>query len=262
MVVSHADIVRLQGGAHVLLAVAGYNLARFQRPSPTGRHGSGPSSGPTLAVPAALWIGAVALVTGDYRWQTALLLNGLTGSARGATTGSSGSSRRLLGLLRRGQAGRAPLGPPVDAPVPYSAAVALGCLSRVRFALVGVEADRRALPGGVVLWCMALGWAAATAEPRSGDCRQPSATVLRRSASSVTRNARPSWWSGSCCSVDRAVPLPRPVAAVVQVVAAASLWIYLTQWQVYPGLEEAGHPYIAVLAALVVGILAHRAPGA
>ena len=30
VVVSHADLAQLQGGAHVLLAVAGYNLARFQ----------------------------------------------------------------------------------------------------------------------------------------------------------------------------------------------------------------------------------------
>jgi len=61
--------------------------------------------------------------------------------------------------------------------------------------------------------------------------------------------------------VDRAIPVPRPLAVVVQAVAAASLWIYLTQWQVYPGLEAEGHPYVAVLAALVVGILAHDAYG-
>ena len=61
--------------------------------------------------------------------------------------------------------------------------------------------------------------------------------------------------------LDRAVPLPRLVAGAVQVVAAASLWIYLTQWQVYPGLEDAGHPYAAVLAALAVGIVAHLAWG-
>ncbi len=56
--------------------------------------------------------------------------------------------------------------------------------------------------------------------------------------------------------VDRAVPVPRLLARVVQAVAAASLWIYLTQWQVYPELEDAGHPYVAVVAALLAGILA------
>ena len=59
--------------------------------------------------------------------------------------------------------------------------------------------------------------------------------------------------------VDRAVPVPRLVAGCVHAVAAASLWIYLTQWQVYPPIEEAGHPYLAVAAALAVGILAHLA---
>ena len=55
--------------------------------------------------------------------------------------------------------------------------------------------------------------------------------------------------------VDRAVPLPRWVAVTVQTIAAASLWIYLTQWQVYPELEDAGHPYAAVLAALLDGVV-------
>jgi hypothetical protein len=36
----------------------------------------------------------------------------------------------------------------------------------------------------------------------------------------------------------------------VHAVAVASLWIYLTQWQVYPPIEEAGHPYAAVVEML------------
>ena len=37
VVVTHADLFQLQGGAHVLLAVAGYNLARFQLAVPGRR---------------------------------------------------------------------------------------------------------------------------------------------------------------------------------------------------------------------------------
>ena len=40
--------------------------------------------------------------------------------------------------------------------------------------------------------------------------------------------------------------------------AHASLWIYLTHWQVYPGLEAAGQPVLAVLASLAVGLAAYR----
>ena len=56
--------------------------------------------------------------------------------------------------------------------------------------------------------------------------------------------------------VPGAVSVPRPLAVVVQRLANASLWIYLTHWQVYPPLEDAGHPVWALLASLVVGIAA------
>ena len=55
------------------------------------------------------------------------------------------------------------------------------------------------------------------------------------------------------------MPVPRLLAVGVHTVAAASLWIYLTQWQVYPPIEDAGHPYAAVGVALAVGILAQVA---
>src|SRR4029079_131176 len=82
ILVSHADLAQLQGGAHILLAVAGYNLARFQlaMPDRAARVGGILRSAASVAVPAALWIGAVAVATGDYRWQTAVFLNGFTGS--------------------------------------------------------------------------------------------------------------------------------------------------------------------------------------
>ncbi|MGV3561759.1 MAG: hypothetical protein ACO1ON_00630 [Nocardioides sp.] len=50
-----------------------------------------------------------------------------------------------------------------------------------------------------------------------------------------------------------------PVALVplVSALAAASLWIYLTHWQVYPHLEV-DYPLLATLASLVVGVLVHR----
>ena len=36
--------------------------------------------------------------------------------------------------------------------------------------------------------------------------------------------------------------------------AGASLFIYLTHWQVYPPLEDSGHPWLALGASLAVGI--------
>jgi hypothetical protein len=265
ILVSHADIAQLQGGAHVLLAIAGYNLARFQLalPGRTARVRGIFRTALTVGVPAALWIGAAALVTGDYRWQTALLLNDLTGS----NSWSNDWQFWFLEVLVWCYLGVAALValPWFERgwrcnPFALAMAVALGCLG-IRFVVVGIEA------GGVeryqalgVLWCVALGVAAATAD-----------TLRRRVVvGSLILTSTLGFFGDTqrevivvvgilLLLVDRAVPVPRLIAGCVNAVAVASLWIYLTQWQVYPPIEHAGHPYAAVVAALTVGILAHVA---
>jgi hypothetical protein len=44
------------------------------------------------------------------------------------------------------------------------------------------------------------------------------------------------------------------IARAAGVLAGASLFIYLTHWQVYPPLEDAGHQWLALVASLTVGI--------
>jgi hypothetical protein len=55
-----------------------------------------------------------------------------------------------------------------------------------------------------------------------------------------------------------AVTLPRSVTRLVGNVASASLFVYLTHWQVYPHLED-HHPYLATAASFAVGVTACRA---
>ncbi len=265
ILVSHADLAQLQGGAHVLLAVAGYNLARFQLgvPGRGARVRAILRSGLPVAVPAALWIGAVIVVAGGYRWQTALFLNGLTGS----DSWTDDWQFWFLEALVWGYLGVAALlaVPWVDRwqrrrPFAVALAVLAGCLA-LRYSIVGVEAgptERYSMV--VVLWCLALGWAA-------GAARTPGRRLLVGAVAVVSTIGFFSDPQREAVVVagilllllDRAVPLPRPFVAVAQVVATASLWIYLTQWQVYPELEDAGHPYAAVLASLAVGILVQQA---
>jgi acyl-CoA synthetase (AMP-forming)/AMP-acid ligase II len=263
ILVSHADIAQVQGGAHVLLAIAGYNLARFQLtlPGRAARVRGILRTALTVAVPAALWIGAVTLVTGDYRWQTAVFLNGVTGTSGWSDDWQFWFLEALVWSYL-GVAGLVAT-PWVERwirrdPFVAAATVVVACLV-LRYLMVGVEAGAvERYQAAVVLWCLALGWAAATAD-----------SLPRRLAVALATVAGTVGFFGDArretvvavgillLLVDRAVPVPRLVAAAVQTVAAASLWIYLTQWQVYPGLEATGHPYAAVLAALVVGILAH-----
>ena len=262
ILVSHADIAQLQGGAHVLLAVAGYNLARFQlgMPGRSDRVRAIARTALSVAVPAALWIGAVALVAGTYRWQTALLLNGVTG----ADHWTDNWQFWVLEALVWAYAGVAmvlalPWADRWQRAHPFAAAmlVLAACLI-TRYVLVGVEAGKvERYTTDVVLWCVALGWAAAAARTHA----QRLAVAIAAVASTVGFFGDGQRERIVICGillllVDRPVPMPRLLAGVVQAVAAASLWIYLTQWQVYPELEDAGRPYVAVLAALLAGIIA------
>ncbi|HEY0644497.1 MAG TPA: AMP-binding protein, partial [Nocardioides sp.] len=84
VVASHVDLVALEGGAHLLLALAGFNFARFQL-SAAGdartrlRHGL--SGLAQLVVPSVLWVGAAAVVLGSYDLTTTLFVRELVNSS-------------------------------------------------------------------------------------------------------------------------------------------------------------------------------------
>ena len=265
VVVTHTDLWLVPGGAHLLLAVAGFNLARFALATP----GRGPrlrrllGATAAVAVPASLWIAVTGAVTGDYRPTTALYLNALLGS-------DGWDVQRQFWFLEAVVWGILGLAALLAVPAldrwqrrhRFGAAmVVLGALLALRYASVGVtavDAEKYHLP--VVLWLLALGWAAGEARSRQQRVAVAlvalAATVglfgdLERELLVVAAVLALLWV--------RTVPLPALLVRPLQEVATASLWIYLTHWQVYPGLEAAGRPVLAIVASLVVGVLAARA---
>ncbi|MFF2277512.1 AMP-binding protein [Agromyces sp. NPDC058126] len=261
---THADLFMVKGGAHLLLAVAGYNLARFQLAPVPGatRVRRLARSAVQLAVPAVLWIGAVALVTAQYRPATALLVNNLVPSdgrwneqwqfwfLEAAVWTIVGLALlfgvRAVDRLER----RAPFG------------FALGALAvalAARFAIAGPEAEfveRYSAP--VVVWLIALGWLVARAD-----------TTARRLLVSVLAVAssfgffgdpgREAIVAGGVLALIwiRTIPLPRLLLPLVVTLATASMFIYLTHWQVYPPFEATA-PWLGTLLSLAVGVLAWR----
>jgi hypothetical protein len=144
-------------------------------------------------------------------------------------------------------------------PFAFAAVVVAGTLA-TRYALVGVQAgpsDRYALP--IVLWCLALGWWAA----RARSTRQRllvSLVVVAAVAGFFGEPMREALIAGGLLALLwlPAVTLPRSVTRLVGNVASASLFVYLTHWQVYPHLED-HHPYLATAASFAVGVTACRA---
>ena len=262
VVVTHADLLQLQGGAHVLLAVAGFNLARFQL-SRAGRRDRVLGllrTARTVAVPTVLFLAAVAAVDQQYRWSTVFLLNGLLGSDQWDGQWHFWFLETLVwSYVGLAALVAVPLLARVQRTAPFASALALLAVTLgLRYWWTGVEAgptERYTL--GVVLWCVALGVCAARARAPwqrvlvavlavvatagfFGDPRREAIVVAGVVLLLLGRPVRLPWWA----------------AAAVATIASASLWTYLTHWQVYPPLEDAGHPVLAVVASLAVGVVA------
>lgn len=261
---SHSNLWTLLGGAHVLLAVAGANFARFhltdegsrERLRRVGRAAA------RIAVPAVLWIGLVSLVAGTYPLRTVLLLNDLLGGrgwsepawhfwfvevvlmlALGA--GLLTSVPRVMALERRHR---------------FGLAAGLTALALVpRWWATWSSYDGDVIHSSLfVAWLFLGGWAAAVARTRSQ--RLTVTGLLALGAWDFTGETQRDLVvaAGLLALVWLpTVPWPRVLVGVTGTLASASLYVYLTHWQVYPHLEDRW-PLAGLLASLAVGVLAWR----
>jgi len=260
---THANLLGVVGGAHVLLAVTGYNLARFalSRPARRDRVRTVLAGAGRVALPAVLWISAVALVTGQYPWTTALLVNHVLGPPGWSEPewhywfleAMVWALVGLAALVAVPAVHRAERRWPFALPV---ALALLGLLTRYEVVVLrGPDVIHRP---EIVLWLVALGWAAA----RAHDVRRRLVVTALLVATVPGFFEDPAREAVVVVGVlvlvwVRRLRLPRHLVAPLSALAAASLWIYLTHWQVYPHLEV-DHPMLATLASLVVGLAAWR----
>ncbi|NYI45601.1 acyl-CoA synthetase (AMP-forming)/AMP-acid ligase II [Nocardioides aromaticivorans] len=261
---SHTNLWVLVGGAHVLLAVAGANFARFHLTDEDSRERVRRvvRSAARIAVPSIAWIGAVHVATGMYPWRTVLLLNDVLGGADWSEPAWHFWFVEVVLLLA--------LGAGLFASVP----VVMALERRHRFGLAAALtalalvprwwADLASYDGDVihsslfVAWLFAGGWAAAVA--RGVPQRAVAAGLLLLGTWDLTGDTRRDLiiavgllalvWLPT-------VPWPRVLVGATGTLASASLYIYLTHWQVYPRLED-HWPLGGLLASLAVGVLAWR----
>jgi hypothetical protein len=249
---SHARLWGITGGAHTLLAIAGMNLARF-RPDPTAMV----ASVARIAIPSVCWIGAVAAVSDEWRWPNALLVNGWLG-----TSGDPWGYWYIEAIVQIVVPLAALLSVPavrrLDGRAPFATAVAAVVAGLVvRFdVVVDVDTAWTMSRPHEVFWIFAVGWAAGRA----------TTTPQRLLVSALALAGLPGFFGGASQELVVAVgimlavwvpalSLPRAVGRAAGWLAGASLYTYLTHYQVYPPLLRQHGPLAAVVGSLVVGVV-------
>jgi acyl-CoA synthetase (AMP-forming)/AMP-acid ligase II len=256
IVATHVGVLHVPGSAHVLLALAGYTFARFRLDDrPRAARLRGTLTGVArVALPSVVWIAlAAVLLTDSYGPLNVLLLNHVLGPPTWDASWHFWFVEVLVWTL---------LGVALLLAVP----AVDRCERRFPFALplavlgVGLTARFELLPLDLVhprptLWLFALGWAAARASTRWRRAAVTAAALVcvpgffgdpGRDAVILVGVLLVLW-------VPR-LPVPAPLAPALALVAGASLFVYLTHWQVYP-LVRGTDPWLAVVVSLAVGVL-------
>lgn len=260
---THIGLFDLMGGAHVLLGLAGFSMARFllDPADPAPRAPKVLRSVARIAVPSVLWIALIALVTTDYTWRNALLLGTNLGPQEWGPAWHFWFIEALLLYLVAAAALLAiPAMGRVERAHPFLVSGVLVAVGLVmRYGLMPGLEDPRPSPAPAVyyFWFFAIGWWAARASTR----------WQRVLVSAVVVLAIPGYWDSPLREGAVVVGflvlvwlstlrVPRAAVPLLTRVAAASLAIYLTHWSVYPLLE--GTPLLALIASLGFGVVVYE----
>lgn len=252
---THLGMISVLGSAHVLLAVAGFNFARFQLTAATRverlRHQV--ASLARVVVPSVVFIAAIVALTGKYGLANVFLLNAIVGPPTWTSSWHFWFVEVLVYILVLMAALMAiPWVDRAERRHPFGfvlALVGVGLAFRYELIDVGIPHTKPAF------WLFALGWAiarASTARERLLLSAVVVASVpgffgdLTREALMIT-GLLILLWVGT-------MVVPAGVNRVASVLASSSLYIYLVHWQVYP-LLQADFPALALLASLMVGVL-------
>ncbi|NUK32479.1 AMP-binding protein [Streptomyces lunaelactis] len=256
---SHIQVFGIKGGAHLLLALAGYNFARFHLTTADRRERVRRiwvSIG-RVALPSMAWISFVLLLNDDYTLANLALLDSVFGPEDSKTGMHFWFIEALVYILIAAVAVLAlPLADRWERRFPYGLPLTIAAVGLLpRYDLLGLP-DRTQIPDAItVFWLFALGWAAAkagTARRRLLVTAAALATVPGffpgdpgREAIIVAGFALLVWVP--------TLPSRERVNQLAGLMASSSLYIYLTHWQIFP-LIEGFSRHLAFLASLVFGI--------
>jgi acyl-CoA synthetase (AMP-forming)/AMP-acid ligase II len=249
---THAKLFAIAGGAHLLLGVAGFNLARFHltaAPRPTRVRGI--LRGLRRVVLASVvWIGLTYLVTDDYDLHHILLLHYLVGPPEHNPywfiEALTYVTLPIAALLALPQVDRAERRHPFALPMVI---MLFGLITRYQL-VPGVQWRTPA----VIIWLVALGWA--IAKSTATWHRVVVSVALVATVPGYFHNpAREAVLLAGMLLLTWIPRLPslRPLNVALGLLAGASLYIYLTHWQVYPKLDHHSS-LLATVASLAFGL--------
>jgi hypothetical protein len=258
VVASHMTAFIPAGGAHLLLALAGFNFSRFPLAAvgATRRLARAAGSIARIAVPTSLWIGLQMVLVGGYSVGALLLVNNYTGDA--ARTERRWEYWFLEALVQLLVVFTILFAVPAVRRLhqrhPFGFAMGVLAIALVpRFGLVPVgDPTNLIFRPHAVAWFFVLGWAVHRA-----------VTVRHRLLVSAVAVASVPGFFGEplreaiilggllVLAWLPVVPVPRFLTRGVGLVAAASLYIYLTHWQIWPLLL----PHMPFPVALVLTVI-------
>lgn len=253
---THIGLFTLLGGAHTLLAVLGFNIARFGLSAPDDRERTGRlvRTAAGIAVPTVIWVIFAHLTMGAYAWPNMMLSNWLAGSDGWGPHDqlwfieSAVWSVALIAALFAVPAVRRRY---ASSPSTVVWALLAGALVPRFVVLPFVDGPVRGLVP-FAFWLIALGMAAATVR-RTAEKVLLSVVSIVAAAGFYGLPGREAYIVLGILALIwvRNVRMPRRAVPAVALVASASLYIYLIQWQVFPHI---GNPLLAFAGSVAAGI--------
>ena len=258
VVASHVGISGVLGGAHLLLAVAGWNFARFLLPGTGARIAR---SAALVAVPALAWL--------VFRWFAAddVTVIHLLFVDNFVYTGAIGYwfvEVLLHALLALAVVFSIPAVRRWERAHGFAFALAaLGVAYMLRLAFLDGQAffDNNLTTVGAV-WFFPLGWLAfrARTPAQKGFVLGVALVLVTGNFGDLPREAFILAGLALLLAVRR-VPVPRPLVGVLSLVACSSLYIYLTHYAVFPSLVPHLPAGLVVAVCVAVGVLSWTAVG-
>jgi acyl carrier protein len=249
---THVGLFHWQGMAHVLIAAAGFNFARFQLAGeglPRLRRQL--TSVARIAVPSIVFIAFAYLVTDRYGLVNIVLLNSILGEEQVTTQSHFWFIEVMVYILL---AMTALLSIPwlhrAERRFPFVFPLILfgaGLLTRYELVEPGVPYTVPAL------WLFALGWAVARSRNPAQRCTVTALAVLTVPGFFHDPNRDLTVMAGILLLAWLpTLPVPRALSRLAVLLASSSMHIYLVHWLVYPLLAGVSLP-LAVAASLAAG---------